>query len=144
MTRINYQVLTKAILLERLSELFSISIDVDHDNWKRKHYLLDLPEKWRYSLACFSDGLLLGYIIASQNETNEVRIHKYVINQLYRGKGIGEELLHKFLKNLDTNIARITLKVYKDNAGAIKFYKRHSFTVISSEKDMFQMELRII
>ncbi|HBA50056.1 MAG TPA: N-acetyltransferase [Lachnospiraceae bacterium] len=79
--------------------------------------------------------LLLGEAIPWETDPEEMRerpfyrLMGFVIDQRYRGQGIGGYVLEKAVESVyrDFGVRPIALGVHKDNHAAAKFYERHGF-----------------
>lgn len=69
---------------------------------------------------------ILGFVGSNENHIEGI----FVINHMQH-HGIGTKLLNK-IKESRSNL---TLNVYKKNVGAVEFYKKNSFNVISENVD---------
>jgi ribosomal protein S18 acetylase RimI-like enzyme len=128
--------LDKKFLETNIDGFTGILKGIEHEYWERQHFLLDLPAKWVYSLVALdASGKIIGYVIASKKDSH-IHIHKFMIEKTVRCLGLGRELLAYLCnKCIDGNIEAISLKVYKDNTRAIKFYEKYGFKHTCVEKD---------
>ena len=81
-------------------------------------------------LACLEDQVagLLSYSVRPDlyHAGNSVLIEELVVDEKYRGQGIGGSLLDALLKRLEgTGCKELCLAVMPDNEAAIRFYKRY-------------------
>ena len=74
-----------------------------------------------YSIFC--DDEKVGYVHFFQNESSMEIDDFYVLNE-FRNRGVGTETLRKLKSSTDMPIS---LFVFKNNLGAIKFYEREGF-----------------
>ena len=140
----NYFIIDKNFMQKHLSEFVSILKNVPNEYWSDDNFLLDLEGKWEYSIGIQSDNILIAFIIASV-KTESIHIHKFMVHEDYRSKGIGKILLDYFVDMTCKNFNSITLKVYKDNQRAIDFYKANAFKKINSEhENLLEMIRRLV
>ncbi len=119
--------LKKVFLESNLGEFRKILKDIPYEYWGEEHFLMELNEKWKYSLVAQKDQKVMGYIIAS-NKIESIHIHKFMVSISSRSQGMGLELLKKFEEIcLKYGNFLITLKVYKKNGRAINFYLKNGF-----------------
>lgn len=74
-----------------------------------------------YSIFC--DDEKVGYVHFFQNESSMEIDDFYILNE-FRNRGVGTETLRKLKSSTDMPIS---LFVFKNNLGAIKFYEREGF-----------------
>ncbi len=140
----NSKTLEKEILKKRIIEFISIIKDVPKEYWEEEHFLYDLNEKWKYSLFTEEKNKIKGFVIASK-KPQSIHIHKFMVQNSERSKGIGLMLLNDFeLKCLSNNDNLITLKVYKDNGRAVVFYLKNGFEIINCKKDLLLLQKRLL
>lgn len=104
-----------------MPDLLRLTAD-QHDwpPWTTDNFLHDLPEKWLLSFISNS-----GIAIVSRLESDHVHLHLLAIAPDMRSQGIGSRFMSELLRRAGDD--HLTLKVPRDNAGAIKFYHRHGF-----------------
>lgn len=126
-------------LHENISKFLCILKQNPDEYWGESHFLVELPDKWKYSLAVEDDNDLIGYIIASKKESS-VHIHKFMISNNFQRRGIGTKLLQHFesLINNDSNF-RISLFTSRFNGKAADFYKKNNFQVVDIHDDQITM-----
>ena len=126
----------KEYLSTHIYQFINILAGEPHEYWGQNEFLMVLPDKWNLSIAAISDdNQLLGYIIAS-NKKDAAHIHKLMIRQQNRAEGLGTYLMNAFFHMVKNNFSMVTLKVYKDNQKAIKFYYKLGFTLQSETEDL--------
>ena len=59
------------------------------------------------------------------NET--LYIAEVLVDQDFRGKGLGNQLMQNFEKKLDSNIKNIVLRVWNKNEAAVKLYEKAGY-----------------
>ncbi|HKK81550.1 MAG TPA: GNAT family N-acetyltransferase [Prolixibacteraceae bacterium] len=60
-------------------------------------------------------------------------IAEMMVDELFRGQGIGHELIIKFLKEVNTNcFSHVVIRVWDQNIPAIKLYEKMGFKPIAS------------
>lgn len=116
-------------------------------NDKAVGYIICAPDFKRYKngffknelKSVFSLGIKYGVsaffeVLAQKAVSKEYPAHLHIdIMPDYQGGGTGTALIHTLLAHLkEQNIKGIMLGVAKANEGAIRFYKRNGFTVLSS------------
>jgi ribosomal protein S18 acetylase RimI-like enzyme len=91
-------------------------------------YYLSLPTS--FGLAEFNDVSLIGFIIVTLTSNESANIVTIDIEPSLRCQGFGSKLI-RLATNvlLSWKVKKITLQVSVDNDVAIKFYKKHKFTI---------------
>jgi ribosomal protein S18 acetylase RimI-like enzyme len=84
-----------------------------------------------YSVGCFDDDLLVGFILTGYREINGLKVcydGGTGVIKAYQRKGIGEMLLKEILQFLkEKGISRFVLEVLENNTPAIKLYEKQGF-----------------
>jgi ribosomal-protein-alanine acetyltransferase len=111
-------------------------------------YLIDVSDIF---IVALDDDKVIGYISGSFLDRNVGYLSSILISKKYRGSSIGTSLIRifKYLSEM-RGIDRIYLHVATDNGEAIKFYRKHGFTIVGliknyykSGKDAYIMETKI-
>ncbi len=80
------------------------------------------------------DGAALGYFaVVPQPNQDRMMLSKIYLQRSARGRGLGQKML-RFVENLcrERNISSIRLRVNKDNADSIEWYRRQGFEKIAA------------
>ncbi len=113
----------------------SILKDQENEYWTKDNFLKVLPDKYKLSLHATIEDKLAGYLIAS-SKNNAAYVHKFMVDQEYRGNKIGHHLLQRFFEiTKQLNYNKIELTVEGDNLPAIKFYQKNGFIISGSRCD---------
>lgn len=88
---------------------------------------------------------VIGYIRFLQNTSRQRTRHNGLfgmgVHAEFRSKGLGQALLNALLGELqDTEIERVSLHVFSDNEGAIRFYERNGFVASGTLPGEIKME----
>ncbi len=82
---------------------------------------------------------IVGFIIGYKTSNDTARITLLSVIKEYRKQGIGAALITQFLEEMAMqNIKKVELEVRKNNETAIKFYKKHGFTITDILKGFYQ------
>jgi ribosomal-protein-alanine N-acetyltransferase len=107
---------------------------VNNERYNKKQ-LTDMMDKPTYLIiGFFKDKKLVGYLIANNNDIS-VDLFKIYVDEKYRNKGIGKQLL-TFLINHHRN-KPIYVEVLSTNAYAIKLYEKLGFKKIHERSDYY-------
>ena len=139
MTR--YSVFTKDLLKKNLTDIMNEVSNFEYNNWREENYLIDLPDKWKFSIGIFTDDFLSGFSFNS-NKVNIFYIHFFYIFKQFRGGGIGKNLLNNCEKiSIDNGIKTMQLKCHKNNTDALNFYFENKFYIknISLQNDNYYL-----
>ena len=75
---------------------------------------------------------------------NRFYLSRLAVSKKYEGKGVGNKLLNKFIKNIDKKkFTHISLHVEKKNLNAVNFYLHHKFKIKEALNYLFYMEKKI-
>ena len=92
---------------------------------------MDIYQAWPQGFLVAESKNILGFI-AGNKIYNEARILMLAVREKYRRKGIGTNLLRRFLSVCKKEgLVSIRLEVRTTNTGAITFYKKFGFDIIS-------------
>ena len=76
------------------------------------------------SFVCETDGKIIGTVICA-NDGRRGYLYHLAVDDAYRKKGIGKELVRRSLEELrNQGITRCHLFLYNDNETAIRFYEK--------------------
>lgn len=76
---------------------------------------------------------ILGLVVGSLPEPTRARILILAVEEPYRNKGIGSQLLQVFLNEcIIRGVKLVTLEVRVSNLGAIEFYKKRKFFIVQT------------
>jgi len=141
--------LDRVTLEERLPEFMQVERDFPEEKWFPENYLKEVPGKWDLSLYYEIDQKVTGFLIGSlMRGQNIATLHRLMVDQNYRDRGIGTILYSEF-ENLckeRTEINTITLQVRHSNKEAIAFYKRNGYIVteaVPGEMPRYVMEKKL-
>jgi len=111
-----------------IDDFIAVARGVPGEYWGREHFLLDLPEKWRLSLAAWIAARPVGYAIISRKSESIAHLHHFMVAPDQRGKGLGEAMLEKAISQcVDGGCSEMTLKVAAESEDAQRFYRRNGF-----------------
>jgi ribosomal protein S18 acetylase RimI-like enzyme len=81
----------------------------------------------------------VAYAISSR-KADDVHLHHIVVAPGYRGSGLGAAMLERLRAVArDAGARRLTLKVYRTNEGAIRFYEREGFSTVAGDDELVTM-----
>lgn len=130
--------ITRDYMVKNLDKLFAIELnwtDIGEEPWKKENFLLDLPLKWELSFAAENGDSIIGYLIGSEYTPKVSRVHKIVVDYLYRGHGIGKQLMEQYFGAcLEKDIKYSQLKVFPENKPANEFYIKLGYQKTGEEK----------
>ena len=94
------------------------------EEWTSGHFLLERPDKWRFSHIAFGpQGRLCGFWIASRESALSVRTHRVGVRPGDQRRGVGTLLFDAFARSLRSEgVQETTLMVNRANLGAMQFY----------------------
>lgn len=84
----------------------------------------------------YEDDSIVGVIIYNE-PYDRIEIDYIAVDENYKNKGIGSQLLKKIENN---NIKNITLEVRQSNEVAINFYKKNGYKIVTIRKNYYNNE----
>ena len=109
-------------------DVYSIEENSFSDNWSEETYKNYKEDKSRCYYAAYLSGEVTAFCVSMQ-VLDECEILKIAVDKEKRGKGIGEALIRKVMKEASENGARFFyLEVRESNTPAITLYKKVGFT----------------
>jgi ribosomal protein S18 acetylase RimI-like enzyme len=134
-----FKPLSESFLAEHLPDFIDMARrNITNEYWEASHFLAPLNKKWEYSFYVVDPtGKLMGFLIASKKE-NSVHIHKFIVDAAFQRSGAGSLMVDHLLQQHQETI---TLKVDQENKGAVSFYRKKGFVIVSEQKNMFTMAL---
>jgi GNAT superfamily N-acetyltransferase len=122
-----YAIIDRDFLKSNVPGFLFLDMGFPGGSWTEENFLVELPDKWRFSLALIIGGKMAGFIIASK-KADAIHIHRFAIAAEFRLKGLGAWLLNEFEHRCKQQKEYVvSLKAAIDNVQAIKFYKKHGF-----------------
>ena len=136
--------ISKDHLVQNINQYIDILKDVPNEYWGEDNFLVELPDKFKLSCCVMVDDKLIGYIISTSKDSLTAHINKFMVLSKYRGSGIGSRLFYFYENLVEINkMNLITLKVYKNNEPAIRFYLRNGFVHESEGIDSVNSEVLV-
>jgi len=116
-------------IVEKNMEIFiDIQKDFKYSNWTKQNFLLELENKWDFSIYSKLNEKIVGYIISSKKNYNVYYIHLFLVDVAYRNHNIGKRMLEKSIYIAKKhNMSNIILRVSKENIIATNFYRKNRF-----------------
>lgn len=115
---------------------------VGSEPWKSLGYgnkealLISKFSKKNFTLAALSQNRVVGLIIFKKNFLFGNYLNLLVVDQNYRGLGLGKKLMREFEKHTFTDSKNIYICVSDFNLDAINFYKKIGYKKIGKIKDL--------
>ncbi|MCX6709418.1 MAG: GNAT family N-acetyltransferase [Candidatus Woesearchaeota archaeon] len=126
-------VLSKQYMENNLESIMLIERDYP-EIWLPENFLRDFPKKWELSRYAELEETPVGFVIASLKE-DSISLHRFMVDPDYRDKHIGGILYSNFeagCRKAD-GVKKITLNVFSDNSGAIRFYERLGYRIFDEK-----------
>jgi len=108
--------------------------------WTTEFFISELSTRNSFFLVCVdkNDKLPVGYLIF-RDQIDFFEINNIVVIEEFRKKGIGRGMMdYLFEFSKDKGINEIFLEVRESNTGAINFYNRLGFQVISRRESYYK------
>lgn len=112
---------------ERVSE---IVLDSLNEFYPRSLYI-EKSRQWPEGfIVGVEGGVIIAMLMGSLEGRSESRILIFAVQNPYRSRGIGTQMMDEFVKrSAMKGVRRITLEVRKSNLSAIGFYEKFSFHI---------------
>jgi ribosomal-protein-alanine N-acetyltransferase len=109
------------------------------DPWPVAALLAELEPGWhRFCLVAEQGGTVLGYLMAWRL-VGKLHLLNLAVDPVHRRLGIGTALLQGALDAaIRWGLPEITLEVRQSNQGALRFYRRHRFTVSGRNRGYYR------
>ena len=131
----DFIILTPQLAACLLPALQEIDAEALGEPWSSDQWLVDLPEKWLHSRLATVDGRPIAFVVTSR-KAHGLHVHRIAVAPDWRGRGIGSALLRAVAESARaTGSARVTLKVGRSNARALRLYQALGFTLERAEED---------
>ena len=138
------EILTREALDSHLEELCLIDSHTLGERWEARHFTLDLPEKWACSRLVLDGQSRIAAFIVASFKGDDAHVHRLVVKESHRGQGIGTRLIREVAEFAERlSIARLTLKVARDNSRAIEFYHRLGFSQINANAENLELSVPV-
>ena len=113
-----------------IKDIRQINMDSLPVYYNHKEYINFILDNDTFVLVSLQDSIITGYIIAKMYTRRRLHIITFSVNEKYRRKGIGSELIKETIKNAKDKkykVKKVTLFVKKSNKLAINFYEKNEF-----------------
>ncbi len=120
----------------KANTVFSYATNLTDSEKERINSYIDrqiLLEIKNYKIIMSNDKIIGCYLVTKKD--NDILIDEIFIEESYRDKGIGTNIINAILK--DYNI--VYLWVYKENVKAISLYKKLGFEVVEETQTRYYM-----
>ena len=119
-----------------LDAFLAIAGDVAGEYWDEANLLMELPDKWRFSFALWSNNRPVAYAVLSRKSPDLVHLHHLMVSFELRGQGWGGRLVGEMESRARAaGCARLTLKSRAADARARAFYARLGYAEARIEGD---------
>ena len=120
--------------------------DFEYNNWEKEDFFLDLPDKWKFSIALLNENIISGFSINSR-KSDIFYIHLFYILKKFRKFNFGKTLLKECEKKAkENNLQTVQLKCNKNNSEALSFYLKNGYEIIKTglpEKKLYLMDKKL-
>jgi len=139
------QTLSREDILNNEEDFLLIAADIEEEYWTIKHFLVELTDKWRLSIALWENCRPVGYAILSRKSHESVHLHHLMIAPNYRNRGLGRLMAREIEPRAKESGAQyITLKTPRKNANALRFYRNFGYQEMGLDGDYLLLEKALI
>lgn len=151
-SEVEFQKITKNYVSENIDELLSLEhnwTNIGEQAWNEESFFFDLPKKWDFSFVAEKDDSIIGYLIGSEGGETLAKVNKIIVDERFRGKGIGSGLMKRFEDTCVKNGKKeIELKALIENLAANNMYVGLSYKPVQliegSDRKMRNMYRKIL
>jgi len=120
-------------MLSNYDQIKRLTDQIPGRKWSRKELTADRPKKWEYSLLVMDGQKIIALRLLSK-KGNTRHGHMIVVDEEYRGLGIGREMTRKSAQGaLESGEDYITTKVAEGLEASLNFQLKLGFTVYGEE-----------
>ncbi|QKF94734.1 ribosomal RNA methyltransferase FtsJ domain protein [Fadolivirus algeromassiliense] len=112
-----------------ITQMMEVNENSLPENYNREFWSQKFHEGKTHSFVAIGLGKVIGYIFCDDQS-----IISFAIDEMYRGKGIGKQLIHHCL---NTYKSPVRLHVRVNNFTALKLYRSLGFTEAETLKDYY-------
>ena len=117
--------------------IFQVEKDCFNDYYGKEQLLKDLENtNQNYIYIAYQEDIIVGYCFVSK-VLDEIELLRIAVLKDFRGKGCGEDILHKVLSYFKDGCKTCFLEVSVDNLSAISLYQKVGFKNISIRKQYY-------
>ncbi len=121
--------------LERIHQIARMSLEEEYTG----ELFVAIMEMWNEGFLVYEvNGEIIGFICGTIVDQDSVRVLMLAVHPLYRNRGVGSELLQRFVEvSSSLGVKRIILEVRVSSSKAIKFYQKRGFQITEKLKDFY-------
>ena len=106
--------------------------------WSKKQWVNEFKKEGTKIFGLLITNLVIG-ICVFQIVLDEAQINYFVVNQKFRKKGFGSQLMIYLIERCKTlNINKLLLEVSQSNFTANKFYSRFDFSTVGIRRNYYK------
>ncbi len=121
--------------LEKVQNIADISLEEEYNT----ELFITIKELWDDGFLVYEiNGEVSGFICGIILDSETVRILMLAVHPFYRNRGMGSELLKRFMEvssSIGTN--KVVLEVRVGSRKAIKFYQKRGFEIVERLEDFY-------
>ena len=106
--------------------------------WSKKQWANEFKKEGTKIFGLLIKNLVVG-ICVFQVVLDEAQISYFVVNQKFRKKGFGSQLMNYLIENCEKlNLKKLLLEVSQSNVTAERFYSRFDFYTVGIRKNYYK------
>ena len=131
----NIRLIDKDFLSKNINIFQNLVSKIPDLNWSQEQLLLDLPYKWKTSVAAIKDNEIVAFSFNSVKKS-ALHIHAFFVIKECRSSGVSKLLMKHIIKIKEKhNLTSLTLRVDYKNKPALIFYLKQNFVIKSLETE---------
>ncbi len=121
--------------LERVQNIADISLKEEYN----RELFITIKELWNNGFLIHEiSGEITGFICGIIQDPETVRVLMLAVHPFYRNRGIGSELLQRFMEvSSSIGTSKIVLEVRVGSTKVIKFYQKRGFQIVKRLEDFY-------
>jgi len=121
--------------LEKVQNIADISLEEEYN----RELFITIKELWNDGFLVHEiNGEVTGFVCGIILDSETVRVLMLAVHPFYRNRGIGSELLQRFMEvSSSIGTSKVVLEVRVGSRKAIKFYQKRGFQIVERLEDFY-------
>ncbi len=121
--------------LQKVRNIADISLEEEYN----RELFITIKELWNNGFLVYEiNGDITGFICGIILDSESVRVLMLAVHPMYRNRGIGSELLQRFIEvSSSIGVKKIVLEVRVGSRKVIEFYQKRGFQITERLEDFY-------